>query len=300
MKPTFRKALLWVLAGFFLLFFLRLGYGYLQYPDGKAHEQYNHNSDYSVDFDFDKKNYASSKYDKGGNRAAPAPSGVSVATPPKGEYDQKYEKVGTMSSRTDSFERDNKKVRDIIKQYNGLIQYELQSGLKGSRYMHLAVGIPPDNFDAAVDAMKQVGKLTGIRVDKSDKTNEFQKLSAVKATLEAHLNALMALKGQSGKIEEYMNLESKIEDINSQLQNLGVSLGEFDSQNEFCTVKFTLSEVKYKNNIIPLYSRLYHAFTFTVRYYGTIMLTLFLGAGFVLIAAKAVEVIKRIIKQKLS
>ncbi len=298
MKPTFRKSLLWVLAGFFVLFFLRLGYGYLHYPDGKAHEQYNNDSDYSIDFDFDKKNYASSKYDKGGSRSDAAPSGVSVAAPPKGEYDQKYEKVGTLSSRSDSFERDAAKVRDIVKQFNGLIQYELQSGLKGSRYMHLAVGIPPDNFDASISALKNVGKLSGIRVDKSDKTNEFQKLKAVRATLEAHLQALMALKGQNGKIEEYMNLESKIEDINSQLQNLGVSLGEFDTQNEFCTVKFTLSEVRYKNNVIPLYSRLYHAFTFTVRYYGSAMFALVLGASAILILAKAVELLKRLLVSK--
>lgn len=278
MKTTFLKYLLLILAGFVLLFLLRLGYGYWKYPDGRPPQgQYIPTEQgISINFDSGRNNYASTKY-----------KGKGVTTAPTGPqaYDQKYEKVGTLGAKSSNFDEDVNTVKGLIKDYNGLIQYEQQGGLSPSRYLHLAIGVPPENFDAAVDALKNIGKLTSIRIDKSDKTNEYQKLKAKRATLEAHLESLMNLKSQSGKIEEYMELEEKIEHINQQLQDLGVSLGEFDSQNEFCTVKFTLSEIRKVDYSIPLPHRLMTAFTWTVQYYAVLMIALFAGASLLWILA---------------
>ena len=41
-----------------------------------------------------------------------------------------------------------------------------------------------------------------------------------------------------------MGLENRILEIEQQLQGLGVSLGNFDDENEFCTVHFSLLEGK--------------------------------------------------------
>ena len=37
-------------------------------------------------------------------------------------------------------------------------------------------------------------------------------------------------------------MENKILEVEESIQKLGVKLGEFDTENEFCTIKFSLSE----------------------------------------------------------
>ncbi len=54
--------------------------------------------------------------------------------------------------------------------------------------------------------------------------------------------SLFDIKRQSGAIEEYVNLQNRILEIEQELQDLGVSLGDFDEENEFCTVRFSLVE----------------------------------------------------------
>ncbi len=288
---NFRRAIIGLAFGFSLLFVLRLGYGYYRWPNGVktvagANQQMhgnayeNDNTDLGSSYG-SKRNYASTKYVNTVTSNA-APTEIPA-------YDQKYEKVATMSSRSTDFDKEVATVKAIIKKQEGLIQYEQQSGLKNNRYLHLAIGIPPDNFDNAVDALKVIGTLTNIRIDKTDKTNDFQKLKASRAALQAQLESLMKLKTHQGKIEELMDLEEKILSINTQLQNLGVSLGEFDSQNEFCTVKFTLTEqVKPKESIshTPLFNRLYVAFSWTVKFYTLLMFAFAAGCIGLFVAHK--------------
>jgi hypothetical protein len=288
---NFRRAILGLFIGFMLLLTLRLGYGYYRWPNGVVTietDQQLHGNTYanSGNLELDgnygsKRNYASTKYS----------NNVTIASSPTGipTYDQKYEKIATMSSRSTDFDKEVATVKAIIKKQEGLIQYEQQSGLKDQRYLHLAIGIPPDNFDNAVDALKVIGTLTNIRIDKTDKTNDFQKLKASRAALQAQLESLMKLKTHEGKIEELMDLEEKILSINTQLQNLGVSLGEFDSQNEFCTVKFSLTEqVKPKESIsdIPFFNRLFVALGWTVKCYALLMFAFAAGCVGLFVAIK--------------
>ena len=69
-----------------------------------------------------------------------------------------------------------------------------------------------------------------------------------------------------------MNLENRILEIERQLQDLGVSLGDFDDENEFCTVKFSLQETK--NVSISLFHRLKVALEWTVKIYLKVFTTL--------------------------
>ncbi len=50
------------------------------------------------------------------------------------------------------------------------------------------------------------------------------------------------LKGKGGSIKELVELENQILDLRRQIHNLGIKLGEFAEDSEFCTVKVTLAE----------------------------------------------------------
>lgn len=268
MKQKIRKGLLYLILGFVIMFLGRLTYGYLA-----PSEQAALNADYALSRaaitaiggradGFSKANYASAKLkvQRGDSKEA-----ISV--------DQKYEKVASVVSKSNAFEEDERAVRELTNKYSALIQFEKSSGLAGSRRVELAIGVPPNRFDPMVDELRKIGELSSIRIDKTDKTNEFKELKAKRASLEKTRDALTSLKGKGGRIEEFTNLENRILEIEEQIQSTGVSLGDYDQENEF-----SLEE---KGAAIPGISfrhRAVVALAWTVNYYTFLLAFLVFGA----------------------
>lgn len=256
MKSQIKKYSLYFLALFMAMFSFRLAYGY--WSRSSSYEQsivtYG-NSDGDG-----KRNYASSKISVRKNLP-----GASVAS----YIEQKFEKVGAFFASTSSFDDDNKKIRQIIEQKKALIQYENNKGTKGNRSLFLSIGVSPELFDQMCEEVQKIGDITEKNISKTDKTNEFKTLNAKRASLEKPRNSLVDLKSKGGKIDEYITLENRILEIEEQLQDLGVSLGDFDAENEFCTVKFTLSE--YSKYEITLIHRIKVALEWTIKYYAVMI-----------------------------
>ena len=216
----------------------------------------------SYDFEVKRKNYASNKMQAQGNVSA--------------SVDQKYEKVATIGAATNDFDADEAKLKGFIKEAKALIQYEKNYGLNESRVLQLAIGVFPNEFDGLVAKLKGLGKLVEFRSDVSDKTNEYNQLTAKRETLSKFRESLVQLKSKSGKIEELINLEERILKIDEEMQGLGINLGDFDAENEFSTIKFTLQE---DNKLAPKTSSIARtfarAFEWALLYYG-IFIFLFL------------------------
>jgi len=192
--------------------------------------------------------------------------------------DQKYEKIASVISKTNTFDEDEKSVRELTNKYSALIQFEQSSGLAGSRRVELAIGVPPNRFEPMVGELRTIGELSSIRIDKTDKTNEFKELKAKRASLEKTRDALLNLKSKPGRIEEFTSLENRILEIEEQIQATGVQLGDYDQENEFCTVKLSLEE---KGAAVPGISfrhRVIVALAWTVKYYTYLLAFLIFGA----------------------
>jgi hypothetical protein len=278
MKHRIKKALFCVALGFVAMLGLRMIYGYLSLPEQTAL------SDQSIgrgalsdaltfrEGGISKLNYASEKFRvQRGESAEP----LSV--------DQKYEKVASVVSKTNAFDEDEKSVRGLTKTHNALIQFEQSTGLPGSRHVELTIGVPPDRFDAMVAELQRIGELSSIRVDKTDKTNEYKELKAKRASLEKTREALSSLKSKGGRIEEFTNLENRILEIDEQIQETGVKLGDYDQENEFCTVKLSLVEKGAARPGISFRHRLVVALVWTIRYYTILLGLLFFGAALTLL-----------------
>ncbi len=255
-----KKIFLILILGFVLLFFFRLFYGYNQSPQGNS---IRNSSGILSNISFSKRNYASLKYKGKSSVVQQSPASV----------DQKYEKIAEIKTKSSKFQDEEKSARDQIKQFNALIQFEQKSGNNGHRKLNLVIGVPPENFDALYNGLIKIGKVQAKQITKKDKTNKYKQLNAKKKSLEKIRTSLIELKSKGGKIDEYMSLENRILDIEQQLQDLGVSLGDFDDENEFCTVKFSLNEGK--ESKISLLHRIKVALVWTVKIYLQWMVILF-------------------------
>ncbi|MBO0758154.1 MAG: DUF4349 domain-containing protein [Bradyrhizobiaceae bacterium] len=178
-------------------------------------------------FELGKSNYAT---------AQRGPSGQPIGD------SQKYEKIATLTQFTRDYEADRRRIDDVISNHQGIVQFERATGLARRRTLYLGVGVPPDHFDAFIDAVKAIGTNAQVEIVKNDKTNEYLQLRAKRATLEKARTGLEALQASGGSVDERIHVQNRLTEIEERIQELGVSLGEFDSQNELCTVKLTLRE----------------------------------------------------------
>lgn len=292
-KRKLVKLTLVILLGFVLLFAFRLIYSYTSKQTDRDQQYFDNFFD---GFTQTRKNYASERfsYSKGGSDSKFAdnpPATPQANVPAPGEYSvsQKYEKTATVQSKTQNFDDDSKKIKEEIKSFKGIIQYEQNTGNKGNRQLHLLIGVQPEQFDSFYLVVKAIGNLRSTDITKVDKTSEYKNLNAKKNSLESMRASLIALKSQSGKIDEYINLQNRILDIEEQLQDLGVSLGDFSEENEFCTVRFSLMEGR-KPVPMSFLHRMKISFEWTVTYYlqclGIVALATFSSFFFLVIVDK--------------
>jgi len=287
-KQGFRKRLkktaFWLVALFVVLFLFRLAYGYTKtFDDSPSQSQFFESISNS------RKNYASKEYKKV-KSSNPSQSAIRV--------DQKYEKIASIKTKSNNFETEEKASRSTIEKYDALIQFEQKSGNTGYRNLNLVIGVPPENFDSLYSRLIKIGKVQAKQITKKDKTNEYKELNAKKFSLEKIRNSLIELKTKGGKIEEYMGLENRILEIEQQLQGLGVSLGDFDDENEFCTVQFSLLEGKVVK--IGIMQRIKVALEWTVKVYMKMMVTLFflsLFSYFLLLSIDKLKILDKVFKR---
>jgi len=278
----FRSLIKWLSLPFIVLFLFRLLYGYLATGTGIAYED---NRDFFSSVDNLRKNYASEKIMFNGNNVQQRAEAASA---------QKYEKTAMVKSKTSGFEKDQADTRAATRRFDGVIQYEQSLGNKGNRELHLLIGITPALFDSFYAVIRDIGTLKATEITKVDKTNDYRKLNAKKASLEKTLASLEELKSKSGQISDYVTLHDKILEIETQLQELGVELGDFNTENEFCTVKFSLYEgaVEKKIGLLP---RIKVALEWTIKYYAVFvgsLLVLSLLVFILLLIADKLNVLK--------
>jgi hypothetical protein len=131
MKKTFKQQF-WKIARWFAIIFLfmftaRLLYGYAL-PGISGNSYYSDNFFSSIDNL--RKNYASEK------------SFIKTDIAKQADFasSEKYEKIATVKSKSSAFDKDAATVRSVTKDFEGIVQYEQNTGSKGSRDMHLLIG----------------------------------------------------------------------------------------------------------------------------------------------------------------
>ncbi|MFM9947204.1 MAG: DUF4349 domain-containing protein [Saprospiraceae bacterium] len=275
-KKRFWKYSAWLGGLFFVMLAFRLIYGYASTE--ALGSELNDLSNYFGSVENLRKNYASEK----SSVSTDVGQQASVAS------GQKYEKTASVKSTSGQFETAGNQVKSKTQQFAGVIQYEQNTGNAGNRELHLLIGINPEKFDSFYVVIQQIGEVQSKEVTKIDKTNEYRQLNAKKASLEKILNSLNELKTRSGAISDHVSLHDKILEIETQLQELGVELGNFDTENEFCTVRFSLYEGATTPKISFMH-RLKVALEWTIEYYSILMISLLCMSAFALVLLLLLE-----------
>lgn len=288
MKKTFKSRFLrltmWFGCLFVALFLFRLIYGYTAVETNALADL--QRGDFFSSIENVRKNYASEKMLKP-NAAPPAAAPVAANM----SSNQKFEKTASLKTKSTQFSVDEQAIKAKTTAYNAVIQYEQNLGRAGSRELHLLIGVNPSAFDIFYAELQKIGELRAIEVVKVDKTNEYRQLNAQRISIEKNLQSLSELKARGGEISDFIKLNEKILSMEEKLQELGVELGNFSSENEFCTVKLSMYEGAAERSI-GFTHRLKVAFEWAIKYFAFMVFTLLFLALAIFILLLIVDKLK--------
>jgi Domain of unknown function (DUF4349) len=234
-------------------------------------------------FSLDRKNYASQKIQ--------GTQGQSIGDA------QKYEKVATVGLATNQFDTHRAAIEQIIVQAGGQVQLERLQGLVSRRMLNLGIGVPPEKFDGFINDVRKLGRETGLTVVKNDKTNDYLRMRAKRASLEKTRVQLENLQAAGGSVDERLKVQTQLSELEEKIQEMAVSLGEFDVQNELCTVKLTLAEERVAASPSPM-QRLNRAVTAAIPDFAFLTFGLLAVAGAFWFAAGVFAFGRRMLAEK--
>ena len=173
--------------------------------------------------------------------------------------DQKYERVASVSAKTTVYDEDLLKLNAAIEQTQAVVQMESEQGLPGERRLSRVIGVKPQYFDDALEAIRAVGMPVSYTSQKTDKTYEYRQMLAQKQVLEKRLESYIALRNHEGSVNERIGLEDKIIEVESLLLRQAVDLGEYSDDNELCTINVSL----YEGSPVSAARKIWNAFVWT-------------------------------------
>ena len=252
-RKQFRKAIVWLIVLYLVIFAARSIYDLVTYtdPDPSIGASYLYNS---MKNDQIARNVASDQ------KIYVGETGTQV-------LDQKYERVASVTAKTTAYDNDLAKLNTAVEESLAVVQMENEQGLSGSRKLSRVIGVKPEYFDQCLEAVRAVGISVSYTSQKTDKTYEYRQMLAQKLELEKRLESYVALRNHEGTINERINLEEKIIQVESQLLTQAVDLGEYSDENALCTINVSL----YEGSPVSAARKIWNAFVWTNGCYFAII-----------------------------
>jgi len=281
-KKAFRRIFLGFIALYFIIFAARAVYDLITFQDTDITDNYNIYYNGEKEDIYSIKNYASQRMEYPMEGAA-----TSV-------LDQKYERIASIVSKTVNYDADLERFNAIVEENKAVVQMENSRGLAGSRRMDLVIGVRPENFDAMQAAVSGIGRISSSTTTKTDKTYEYRKMLAEKQTLENRRVSYEELKKRGGSISEMLQIEDKIIEVEAQIQQQLIGLGEYSDDNALCTINYSL----YEGSEAGVPRKLWNALQWSTITYVIIIAVLSLTAFGAFVLAAVWKYLKKILVEK--
>ena len=146
-----------------------------------------------------------------------------------------------------------RKIREQVKAYHGLIQYENQYETGYGRYgddsagvlhMNITVRIPAKDFEAFQNAMDGTGKIISRNISIDNITKQYSDISVEIAALQKQEERLLAMMDKAETIEEMIAVETRLTEVQTRLNQRLTWRASMDTDVEYSTIHINVDEVK--------------------------------------------------------
>lgn len=120
-----------------------------------------------------------------------------------------------------------------------------------NRYSYMTVRIPSDKLDRFVENVKETANVTNISESTEDITLNYVDVESRKTALETEQARLLELLEKAETVEDIITIESRLSEVNYQLESYTSQLRTYDNQVDYSTVHINISEVDRETQVEP-------------------------------------------------
>ena len=168
---------------------------------------------------------------------------------------QKIVYTGNLSIQTLEYDKSAASIRKKIKDVGGFSESESErdnnynwytygGGSGGSRYLSITARIPSEQFESFINSLSGDGKVMNRSVNAENISRVYANKETYKKALEKEQERLLAMMDRAETIEDMITVESRLSEVERQLNIYNTDLAEMDKDVEFSTVYIELQEVK--------------------------------------------------------
>ena len=182
-------------------------------------------------------------------------SGGSTESALRAQDGQKIVYTGNLSIQTLEYEKSAASIRKKIKDAGGFSEaeserdndyywYNRSGGSGNTRYLSITARIPSEKFEDFINSLSGDGKVMNRSVNAENISQVYANKETYKKSLEKEQERLLEMMDKAQTIEEMITVESRLSEVERQLNVYKTDLAQMDKDVEFSTVYIELKEVK--------------------------------------------------------
>lgn len=162
--------------------------------------------------------------------------------------ERKIIKTASLSYQTQAYDDFMDSMSRCVTSYGGYIESSEFYGnsmysSRSSRSAYLTVRIPAENYEKFMADAGNLGTLARKSESENDVTMSYIDIESHINALEAERDSLMALMAKAESLSDVIDLQSRLTDVNYQLDSYNSQLRKYDSLISYCTVNIDIDEV---------------------------------------------------------
>ena len=192
---------------------------------------------------------------EGEDYKADSGSGGSTESALRAQDGQKIVYTGNLSIQTLEYEKSAASIRKKIKDAGGFSEaeserdndyywYNRSGGSGNTRYLSITARIPSEKFEDFINSLSGDGKVMNRSVNAENISQVYANKETYKKSLEKEQERLLEMMDKAQTIEEMITVESRLSEVERQLNVYKTDLAQMDKDVEFSTVYIELKEVK--------------------------------------------------------
>lgn len=185
-----------------------------------------------------------------------APEGGAEPGLPKTEI--KLIRSASRDIESSDYDADMKALKDLVAEYEGIIEFENAYGQKitpdssSGRYAHITCRIPTASLDEFLSSLDAVGESVARSESSEDISMQYFDVETRLNGQKALRDRLQAMIASAESIEDMIGIESKLSEVQSEIEYMEGQLKGWNSRISYSTVRLSLSEVADKNAMKPI------------------------------------------------
>lgn len=146
--------------------------------------------------------------------------------------------------------REYESTRDALlraaEEAGGYLENSSEGGRReeGSRWLHVVLRIPVQNYQDFLQKAGETGNLLSKRQEQENVTAEYVDLQARLESLEAQRTRLRELLAQAQQLEDVLKIQQQLSDTEYQIESYTAQMRALSNQVDYCTVEISLDEVR--------------------------------------------------------